>query len=81
LLAFISENIYFVNNISDLKYVYIKEFMVSMFLTNLYIILYFAAKKIYRLKACSLNRALGRFLSDSITFRFQTIFVHFLLLL
>ena len=41
--------------------------MVSIFLTNLYIILYSIAKKIYRLKACSLSRALGRFLNDSIT--------------
>ena len=41
--------------------------MVSIFLTNLYIILYSSAKKIYRLKACSLSRALGRFLNDSIT--------------
>ena len=38
-----------------------------MFLANLYSILYFTAKKIYRPKACSLSCALGRFLNDSIT--------------
>ena len=47
-----------------------KEYMVSMFLTKLYIILYFTAKKIYRLKTCTLSRALGRF-STTQSLRFQ----------